>query len=617
MYPKECRQRHITYSGRLFVTIEYCHDGQVIDRFNRMAGQLPIMVRSKVCNVHKLSPKEMVKKGEEPNDLGGYFIVRGNERLLRLLIMPRRNYPMALVRPSWKSRGATYTEYGITIHCVGKDQIGQNHILHYLDNGSANLCFAHQKEIFFVPAIMILKALVDMPDYEIFKCLMRHRENNSFMEGCVKFMLRQLQTEKIFTRNDVLAYIGSRFRVKLNLPDWYTDIECANYLIKYSLFTHLNKNSDKFNALIFMLRKLYTLVHQNGCKPDDPDSPMMQEILLPGHLYLGVLAERLQQLLVSMKTIIQTIDAKKRYPEGQRLNVIEACKRESPITQSMEYFLSTGNLVSKNGLGILQSSGFCIIADKLNYMRYLSHFRSVHRGAVFTEIRTTSVRKLTPESWGFLCPVHTPDGGLCGLLNHLSFMCEICTEEPDTSQLVDVLTTLGMIPLETGIFQHKQSIKESKKKSYFYDILLNGKVLGYVSSDNIDDLCLKLRYLKALISRSPQTDANNNENISKKTLALSKGIPKYLEICHIPKISLDNCNYSLYPGLFLFTTSGRMMRPVKSLNTNDIEYIGTMEQCYLHVCIKPEEFVEGVSWFSALFYYFNPFVMNRVKLFFF
>ncbi len=38
-----------------------------------------------------------------------------------------------------------------------------------------------------------------------------------------------------------------------------------------------------------MLRKLYSLVHQNGCKPDDPDSPMMQEILLPGHLYLGVL----------------------------------------------------------------------------------------------------------------------------------------------------------------------------------------------------------------------------------------------------------------------------------------------------------------------------------------
>lgn len=39
-----------------------------------------------------------------------------------------------------------------------------------------------------------------------------------------------------------------------------------------------------------MLRKLYTLVNMNECKPDDPDSPSMHEILLPGHLYLGVLA---------------------------------------------------------------------------------------------------------------------------------------------------------------------------------------------------------------------------------------------------------------------------------------------------------------------------------------
>jgi DNA-directed RNA polymerase I subunit RPA2 len=63
-------------------------------------------------------------------------------------------------------------------------------------------------------------------------------------------MLRQLQEENILTRNDVLSYIGSRFRVKLMLPEWYTDIECANYLFKYSLFTHLDDNLDKFNMLM-------------------------------------------------------------------------------------------------------------------------------------------------------------------------------------------------------------------------------------------------------------------------------------------------------------------------------------------------------------------------------
>jgi hypothetical protein len=40
------------------------------------------------------------------------------------------------------------------------------------------------------------------------------------------------------------------------------------------------------------------------------------------------------------------------------------------------------------------------VAERLNFLRYLSHFRSVHRGAFFAEIRTTTVRKLLPDAWG-------------------------------------------------------------------------------------------------------------------------------------------------------------------------------------------------------------------------
>jgi DNA-directed RNA polymerase I subunit RPA2 len=44
-----------------------------------------------------------------------------------------------------------------------------------------------------------------------------------------------------------------------------------------------------------------------------------------------------------------------------------------------------------------QVGGFTLVAEKLNFLRYLSHFRSVHRGAFFTQLRTTTVRKLLPE----------------------------------------------------------------------------------------------------------------------------------------------------------------------------------------------------------------------------
>lgn len=58
-------------------------------------------------------------------------------------------------------------------------------------------------------------------------------------------------------------------------------------------------------------------------------------------------------------------------------------------------------------------------------MRYMSHFRAVHRGSFFQSMRTTEARQLLPDAWGFICPVHTPDGSPCGLLNHLTKECQV------------------------------------------------------------------------------------------------------------------------------------------------------------------------------------------------
>lgn len=43
---------------------------------------------------------------------------------------------------------------------------------------------------------------------------------------------------------------------------------------------------------------------------------------------------------------------------------------------------------------------------------------------------------------------------------------------------------------------------------------------------------------------------------------------------------------SQYPGVFIFTNMARMMRPVKNLRTNSIEYIGSFEQVLTLSCIR-------------------------------
>jgi len=45
-------------------------------------------------------------------------------------------------------------------------------------------------------------------------------------------------------------------------------------------------------------------------------------------------------------------------------------------------------------------SGLTILAENINRMRYMSHFRSIHRGAFFQEMRTSEPRQLLPEAWG-------------------------------------------------------------------------------------------------------------------------------------------------------------------------------------------------------------------------
>ena len=47
---------------------------------------------------------------EEGTDFGGYFVVNGIERVVRMLIQPRRHYIMALRRSAYRKRGSSYTD---------------------------------------------------------------------------------------------------------------------------------------------------------------------------------------------------------------------------------------------------------------------------------------------------------------------------------------------------------------------------------------------------------------------------------------------------------------------------------------------------------------------------
>jgi len=208
----------------------------------------------------------------------------------------------------------------------------------------------------------------------------------------------------------------------------------------------------------------------------------------------------------------------------------------------------------------MQAKGMTIIADKLNNMRFLSHFRSVHRGAYFTEIKTTTIRKLLPESWGFVCPVHTPDGTPCGLLNHISLSCCPTTRpafHPDKHFSIE------MACIEFGMTSIVNNLSNVYTKKQYYLVALDGKLVGYVEKILAKNMCSGLRELK--VSQNP------------KML-----IPESLEIALLEDSEVEDLNV-LFPGVFLATNEARFLRPVKNLRLNKIEWISPFEQIHLSI----------------------------------
>jgi len=76
-----------------------------------------------------------------------------------------------------------------------------------------------------------------------------------------------------------------------------TDAEVGLFLIKRLLFVHCFNNKDKFNTLCVMIEKLYSFVG-GECESDSLDATSNQEVLLGGHLYGQLLAEKLHDLLL-------------------------------------------------------------------------------------------------------------------------------------------------------------------------------------------------------------------------------------------------------------------------------------------------------------------------------
>ncbi|KAJ2900304.1 hypothetical protein IWW38_000563 [Coemansia aciculifera] len=559
LYPSECRQRGITYRGRMTGVLHYqLNDNPVVSE-ERLLGLLPIMVRSNRCALQGMGPAELIRHHEEAEEMGGYFVINGNERVIRLLVAQRRNHVLALFRPSYANRGPGFTGYATQMRCVRLDQTSQTLTMHYLTTGKLVLRFALRKQEYLVPVSLLMRALVGASDKEIFEAIVGGDAENIFVRDRVELLLRAGKEYAVHTRDQALSYLGDKFRVVMGAaPEDASNIEIGKMLLRCVIMVHLESDRDKFNMMAHMVRKLYAVV-SGECQEDNPDTQQLQEVYMPGHLYLSIIKEKIEDFLYGIRMEISK-NARNQKADLYNNKYLARIftKVGVDVGKKLQYFMATGNLVSKTGLDMQQATGFTIVAEKLNYLRFLSHFRCIHRGAFFTELKTTGVRKLLPEGWGFMCPVHTPDGSPCGLLNHLAHKCRITTQVEDNSIVASALVRLGVEP---GMPTPAQ------RDARLLGVQLDGRIVGFCSEHVAARIAQSLRVMK-----------------------LAGSLPFSLEIGLVRP-----SHGGQLPGLYLFTTPARFIRPVTHLDTQQVDHIGSFEQVYMDIACMDGDVRPGTT----------------------
>ena len=100
-------------------------------------------------------------------------------------------------------------------------------------------------------------------------------------------------------------------------------------------------------------------------------------------------------------------------------------------------------------------------------------------------------------------------------------------------------------------------------------VQLDGCVIGWASPKACQQIATTLRVWK--------TEGTNE-------------VPLDLEIGFVPVSKGGQ-----YPGLYLFSSKARMMRPVKYVANGRDDSVGSFEQVYMDIACSPEEIEDGVS----------------------
>ncbi|MHA1557463.1 MAG: DNA-directed RNA polymerase subunit B'' [Candidatus Heimdallarchaeota archaeon] len=443
IFPSEARIRNLTYTAPLYLDmtpIRVDEAGNEIPRETSrvFVGRMPIMLKSKVCPLSRMTKEELIKAQEDPNDPGGYFVINGSERVLvtqedlapnRILIEKKTG--------SVTSMGKVFsTAQGVRAPVT----------MERSRDGSLNVSFPSVPRK--IPFVVLMKALGLSSDKLIVEAVSDKAEVR-------KELIPSLdEASEITDEERALDFIGKRVAVGQTMD---YRIKRAREILNRYLLRHIGtKEEHRIGKAFFLGQMAQRLLELELDKreEDDKDHYSNKRLKLSGESLISLFRVAFMSLCRDIKYQLERTAVRGRTPN------IRTAVRADVITERLRHALATGNWVGGK-------AGVSQLLDRTNYISTLSHLRRVVSPLSRNQPHFEA-RDLHPTHFGKICPSETPEGPNCGLVKNLALDAYISVGTVEKN-VEDFLYTLGLNKL-----QNLQSTDSTK-------VFLNGRLLGICS----------------------------------------------------------------------------------------------------------------------------------------
>ncbi|MBS3095277.1 DNA-directed RNA polymerase subunit B'' [Candidatus Woesearchaeota archaeon] len=415
VYPIESRLRKLTYSAPMYLEVSAYIDGIQRETFTTEIGKLPIMLKSKYCHLHNIKQDELIKNFEDPEDIGGYFILNGNERVLiivedlasnKVFVQANKTGPSKYTAKVFSEKGA----YRIP------------HIIEQMRDGIVYITFTKFRR---VPLVAVIKSLGLVKDQDISNFVLGKDEKFDDL------FINLYNCMELKSENDALEFLAKKSGIQQD-KDVHDKVKenFDKYLLPHLGLTQKDRIYKAY-TLCKLMRKVFHASIDSGSATSDKDHYMNKRLRLNGDLMADLFRINLRILINDILYNFQ------RLIKRGKFSSLKIIIRDKLLTSRIQSAMSTGNWVGGRK-GVSQN------IDRMNFLATLSHLQRVVSLLSSTQ-ENFEARALHPTTWGRICSIETPEGTSIGLRKNLALMCEITQDDASEDKIKKVLESNGLM----------------------------------------------------------------------------------------------------------------------------------------------------------------------------